>query len=329
MRVALPLLVAALCVCVNSAVFSQGLRKAAEEGGVESGEGGQHLREWGNGGAKGPEDDEVEQEDAEEATTEEATDEATTQEATTEEATTVAVEDGRTRVDLFYETECPDCMKTIYEELRVVWADEVLRDRINLVLHPFGNALVIPTTELSEGYSYWHDVKDRENIFVCQHGESECRGNLIQACVMHMKEDDPVRFLPFIFCMEGKTRDGVEKKSYECGEELGIDMEEVKTCVEGPEGERLMTKIGLHTMSQKINHVPWIHINGNHIESAEDGEFLRTLCGVWGEDQPAACKTAPRKPPEEEPAPQQSRGGGQPMLLVQTCDASTHPFPVA
>ena len=44
----------------------------------------------------------------------------------------------------------------------------------------------------------------------CQHGPPECRGNLLEACLIKRCEFDPVCYLPIVNCIEGAAMDKIE-----------------------------------------------------------------------------------------------------------------------
>lgn len=40
--------------------------------------------------------------------------------------------------------------------------------------------------------------------FTCQHGESECQGNILMNCALNLA-DVPTKAVPFIICLEGSS----------------------------------------------------------------------------------------------------------------------------
>ncbi|KAJ8274025.1 hypothetical protein COCON_G00086500 [Conger conger] len=100
-------------------------------------------------------------------------------------------------VGLYYESLCPGCRMFLVKQLFPTWI--MLQDIMNVQLVPYGNA-----QESFDGKKY---------KFTCQHGEDECLGNMIEACVLNITGS--VAF-PIIFCMESAF--DVEKSAQPCVE---------------------------------------------------------------------------------------------------------------
>jgi len=175
--------------------------------------------------------------------------------------------------------------------LRPVWQDPELRAHVDLHLYPSGNAVAVPAKNLSTGYTYWHTDKVEQNyVFLCQHGDSECLGNMIQACaVKELKE--PSKYLSLIFCMAALPQFAVEKSSYECAKELKMDLAPVRACAQSPEGREHMFEITTqsNTLDPPRKHVPWVTLDGEHFEEADTGDLLTPLCQKISVPKPAAC----------------------------------------
>lgn len=210
------------------------------------------------------------------------------------------------KVEIFYETLCPHCHDFIAQNLASVWNDTELRSRIDVKLYPYGNARTVSVVNVSDGYKYWHkDVAEKglENVFNCQHGQEECFGNMLQACAID-RLSDLQRSIPFIACMEGMPESSAERSSYACSKRLGVDLDPIKSCTMGKEGNRLMQKIGNYTRGLQApagpqNYVPWVVLGGNHSKEAEldaqpnaTGHLLRQICGLLSPPRPASCTNA-------------------------------------
>jgi len=120
--------------------------------------------------------------------------------------------DAQVRVDVFYESLCPYSRRFVADSLAGVWNNPTVRSRIALKLYPYGNARAIPATEVSVGYKYWHPELAQtgmDYIFDCQHGDKECFGNIIQACVIEHYRS-PEQHVPFIICMMSKKNISLE-----------------------------------------------------------------------------------------------------------------------
>jgi len=198
---------------------------------------------------------------------------------------------GKVRLNVFYETMCPHCLNFMTQGLRPVWQDPELRAHVDLHLYPSGNAVAVPANNLSAGYSFWHrDNMDQNYVFLCQHGEAECLGNMIQACaVKELKE--PSQYLSLIFCMSALPQFAVEKSSFECAKELKMDLTPVRACVQSPEGRAHMYQITTfsNTLNPPRQHVPWVTLDDEHFEEADTGDLLSPLCRKLSAPRPAAC----------------------------------------
>eukprot|EP00746_Dinoflagellata_sp_MGD_P006530 gnl/MRDRNA2_/MRDRNA2_112799_c0_seq1.p1 gnl/MRDRNA2_/MRDRNA2_112799_c0~~gnl/MRDRNA2_/MRDRNA2_112799_c0_seq1.p1 ORF type:complete len:189 (-),score=35.89 gnl/MRDRNA2_/MRDRNA2_112799_c0_seq1:188-754(-) len=125
----------------------------------------------------------------------------------------------------------------------------------------------------------------------CQHGPQECAFNMIEACgIKHLA--DPAAYFPFIFCVE-KSDDS--KSPSEVIEECIAEtdkQEAISTCFgdgKGEEGVALIAVIAKKTQSLDHKYTPWVVVNGQHSEAAENN-LEKSICEVYkGPNKPAAC----------------------------------------
>ncbi|XP_055799647.1 gamma-interferon-inducible lysosomal thiol reductase-like, partial [Salvelinus fontinalis] len=89
----------------------------------------------------------------------------------------------RVEVTLYYESLCPGCRAFLTQQLFPIWA--MLHDIMDVKLVPYGNAQELPSGN---------------SPFTCQHGEPECHGNMIEACILHSV--GRYSAFPVIYCME-------------------------------------------------------------------------------------------------------------------------------
>jgi len=202
----------------------------------------------------------------------------------------------RAKLEIHYETLCPYCSSLIGESLRSIWQDEEFQERIDIAMFPAGNVMAVPVSQVSEGYKFFHgEIHDRrlDYIFQCQHGEQECLGNMIQACIMKV-ESKPSDHLPFLFCMEAgaATGDSIEKVAFECMQETHVDVEEVLNCTQTKAANDMMFLISNYSnsLSPQRTYVPWVTIDGEHFEDADAGDLLGPLCKTLSPPLPSACK---------------------------------------
>lgn len=179
------------------------------------------------------------------------------------------------KVELYYESLCPGCRSFIASMLYPT--SVLLGDIMDVSLVPYGNA-----QEKYDGEKY---------IFTCQHGQEECMGNMIEACVLNLTHSDA---LLTIFCMESSEEP--IKAAQSCVELFSpaLSWKEVMECVDGKTGNQIMHQNALKTQALKPPHtyVPWITINGVHTEELQDKAFsalLPLVCGLYKGDTPAVC----------------------------------------
>eukprot|EP00747_Dinoflagellata_sp_TGD_P211432 gnl/TRDRNA2_/TRDRNA2_84673_c0_seq1.p1 gnl/TRDRNA2_/TRDRNA2_84673_c0~~gnl/TRDRNA2_/TRDRNA2_84673_c0_seq1.p1 ORF type:complete len:554 (-),score=101.92 gnl/TRDRNA2_/TRDRNA2_84673_c0_seq1:86-1747(-) len=192
---------------------------------------------------------------------------------------------------VYYETRCPYSLMLI-RDLDSVWSTD-FHHYIKLEMVPFGNAQAIAVDMISEGYKFWHPEVNRsgmKNIFLCQRGEMECLGNMIHACTLHTV-DDANKYLPYFACMAGRTDESIEKTSYNCAQETGIPLDDVRNCTASVAGNELMSAMANKTQESSHTYTPWVTVNGVHTVQAEKGDLLKLLCTVMlGQAvQPSAC----------------------------------------
>lgn len=180
--------------------------------------------------------------------------------------------DGAVNVSLYYESLCPGCRQFLV--LQLVPTLILLQDIMNVELVPFGNAKETP-----------------EHKFVCQHGDDECLGNMIEACTLDKFGIGAI--LP-IFCMESST--DVLKAAQPCLEvyQPGEAWDSVMKCVKGDQGYKLMHENAVKTGALKPPHeyVPWITINGEHTDALQDkamNSLFSLVCSLYKGEKPAAC----------------------------------------
>jgi len=107
-------------------------------------------------------------------------------------------------VELYYETLCPSCRKFISNVLFPTFQKLKKSHIMDVALYPCGNAR---EKKLPDGS--WQ--------FKCQHGHTECIGNLVQVCILKYLDWEPAAYLPVISCMEAAQ---TEKSIWDCIRDL-------------------------------------------------------------------------------------------------------------
>ncbi|XP_059847281.1 gamma-interferon-inducible lysosomal thiol reductase-like [Hypanus sabinus] len=184
------------------------------------------------------------------------------------------------QVSLYYESLCRACRGFLVLQLFPTWL--MLNDVMNVSLIPYGNAM-----EKNESGKW---------IFTCQHGEDECTGNLIEACLMYtLKETE--RYFPIIFCMESAPN--VLSAAPLCLKvyEPNVTWSVIENCVKGDLGNKLMHENAERTSALRPphNYVPWILVNGKHTNELEVqavNSLFNLVCNTYKGKKPVACELA-------------------------------------
>lgn len=179
------------------------------------------------------------------------------------------------KIDVYYETLCPDCIDYI---TNMLYPSAVLLGNVmDLSIVPYGNA-----QEKFDGQKY---------LFTCQHGEPECLGNMIQACLLNLTKTSAFNI---IFCMESAAN--VTKAAKPCVELNAPQMsyEKLLSCVNGDLGNQIMHQNALKTEALKPSHtfVPWVTVNGIHTDDLQEkamSALIPLVCKLYKGIKPDVC----------------------------------------
>jgi len=176
----------------------------------------------------------------------------------------------KVKLSLYYESLCPYCKKFITEQLGPNFAK--FEDYLDVHLNPFGNAHM-----KKHGDSY---------KFTCQHGEGECKGSIMEGCLLNrLNKGTDNAAVPTIACIE-KSHPEVASTTQKCMEDNEVtspSFEDVNDCAQGDEGIQLFAQFGTATANLKPPHkyVPWIMFNDKWDEDIQNEAELNlpaTLC---------------------------------------------------
>lgn len=192
------------------------------------------------------------------------------------------------QLDLFYEALCPDCTGFVTSQLYPTWKALRRHGIFSVSLYPFGNA---KETLLPNGtYQY-----------TCQHGEDECKGNLLEACIIKKANFDANAYMSTIACIEDEVMSGenIEDAVNMCLR-FYMPMKSnswVNECANGPEGARLMHKIAVRTngLNPKHTYVPWLLLNGIHTEEYDNEattNLMGLVCSLYKGPKPDVCSSS-------------------------------------
>ncbi|KAL9268441.1 Gamma-interferon-responsive lysosomal thiol protein-like protein [Drosera capensis] len=173
-------------------------------------------------------------------------------------------------VDMYYESLCPLSADFITNELAKVFQEQDLFSIIDLRLSPWGNA------QIGEGES-----------FSCQHGESECLLNTIEACAISIWPDVNQHF-PLISCIETSVQQGQSPHWETCCQTLGFDSNAVSDCYSNGLGNQLEMQYAAQTPPHQF--VPWVVVDGQPINNDYEN-FVHYVCKAYnGSAVPGACR---------------------------------------
>eukprot|EP00794_Sanderia_malayensis_P007992 gene7992-8850_t len=149
-------------------------------------------------------------------------------------------------VKVYYESFCPDSEDFILQQLFPTYEKLYDSGIFNLSLIPSGN---VEETKKSDQW-----------VFKCQHGKQECLGNLIEICAIS-ELGSIVKWMPYIYCLQ--KRKATPENAVICAKEQGFDYGQIKSCIDGPLGNKLQHEMVLKTAALKPPHtfIPWITIN--------------------------------------------------------------------
>lgn len=211
----------------------------------------------------------------------------------------------KVKVEFYMEALCPGCQYFSTHVLAPVLAEPGIADLVDLNIVPAGNA------NLKWSYT------DGKMKLTCQHGEEECEGNRIIACLAS-KHRNEKGFVKAIDCIErgdsgfkvsetvsnaidymnnvtvhkpshtrmGRLADGCMKKA-------GIKSEPIFACSGGFHGEALAEQSANATASlvPKLEYAPWIVVDG--VPLKEDAySFKEHICKAWMGVPPRECDKA-------------------------------------
>lgn len=186
-------------------------------------------------------------------------------------------------VTLYYEALCPDCREVILDQVVPTVEKLASSGILNMKFVPYGNARQTPYG------NQW--------IFYCQHGPSECQGNLIESCALYHYPDQNQN-IKFINCMEyyGPTTANLNY----CASLAKMDVNEINSCVNSEEGNKIEHLMGVETdsLSPAHQYVPWFTMNGYHTDDIQNDlstNMLYYVCQSYTGTKPAACNMTKKK----------------------------------
>ncbi|XP_042892799.1 gamma-interferon-inducible lysosomal thiol reductase-like isoform X2 [Penaeus japonicus] len=177
-------------------------------------------------------------------------------------------------VSVYYESLCPDSQRFVVTQLYPVWQD--LKDVMTLDVNSYGKSKDSPA---GDGYT-----------FECQHGPSECEGNMMLTCAKRYSSEE--QYMSFANCIMADlvgTAAGPK-----CAEESGVDYTRVEDCFNSVEGQQLQHEVGVkqEKLDPPLDYVPWILINEVFTEAQLDAaqeDLRKVVCDAYEGVKPEKC----------------------------------------
>ncbi|XP_045530544.1 gamma-interferon-inducible lysosomal thiol reductase-like isoform X1 [Pieris brassicae] len=183
-------------------------------------------------------------------------------------------DDNKVKIAVYYESLCPDSKSFITTQLAPIWRE--LRGSVKVKLVPYGKST--------------HDKVNGKWQFNCHHGEDECYGNKLQACILkHKKLEDTVK-MEMVICLMGQT--SPDKSLDTCLQQVKreVESDKLKKCAAGEQGDNLLAAYGdkSDAVQRPLSFVPTVIINEKFDQALQD-EAIKDLKSV-------VCRVAINKP---------------------------------
>ncbi|XP_039757374.1 uncharacterized protein LOC120631762 [Pararge aegeria] len=174
---------------------------------------------------------------------------------------------------VYYESKCPDSKSFILKQLEPTM--QHLQDQIKLIFVPFGKS---------------RSINYGDEGFECQHGPTECLGNIVQDCSLHLLNGrSDKEKLAYVAC-EMDTEAGSQGR-YDCVENAKLSSAEVEHCVYSGKGTVLQLASEYYTNLVTPKFVPTVTLNGVFDQAFQDKaqeDLFGGLCSVIPETPPCA-----------------------------------------
>ena len=126
------------------------------------------------------------------------------------------------------------------------------------------------------------------------HGPNEVTGDIVQLCAAKVA---PASYLAMAVC-QNKTVKDVATNWEQCAKEAQLPVEEIRTCLTGPEGKQLLMASFDRATARQARGSPTIFVAGKPYNGRRSPtDFLRAVCAEHkGATKPAACQNIPELP---------------------------------
>lgn len=172
------------------------------------------------------------------------------------------------QMTVIYESYCPYSRRFLFSQLWPVYRE--LKDYLNVTLYPFGKAQVYNETD---------DNGRNVTKVYCTHGQSECQGNAIEACVIKVVRQT-LKVVRTIACMSRDSSPGTAGER--CVRAMGAEWSLVRSCVK-QHGQEYLLEMGESTwkVESDVTRVPLVVMDGdmsNAVEVTAQKDLLALAC---------------------------------------------------
>lgn len=136
-------------------------------------------------------------------------------------------------------------------------------------------------------------IRKENGTLASMHGPDEVKGDIAQLCA----RKHTARWLDFVRCQNRDMAD-VATNWTSCATEVGAPVQELRSCIEGGEGEQLLAASFLRSSERGAPGSPTFFIGGKRYEGGRrPAQLGRAICAAFEGRTPAACSEFPPPPP--------------------------------
>lgn len=179
------------------------------------------------------------------------------------------------KVKVLDEALCSGCKEFVQKSLAPAY--ELLGATvIDLQVIPFGNARYVAS-----------DEDPNQIVLECQHGEAECDANSYEQCVSLHLYPYPQRYLPFIHCLYDElpmsySDELIDRRIFaSCAKKTALDWKAIAACHDDPNRANALQQVAYALTSKDHQYVPWVEIEGVHVEMESDDAFVKAVCAAY------------------------------------------------
>jgi len=161
---------------------------------------------------------------------------------------------------------------------------------------PFGVRVmdaIIPVLEKMGGdvdFTFDFIGNERDGKLSSMHGEAEVKGDIIELCAA---KHAPVKYLAFIKCLNKNWRN-IPQGWESCAQESGVATDQLKSCIEGDEGQQLLKASFAKARSRGARGSPTMYIGGKPYQGGRSEKaFTRAICNAFPKEKPQLCSSIP------------------------------------